>query len=86
MTESGVHFARALEARMHDIASACTQCGKCFEVCPMTHAVGLGGAEPRQVLGGIVDLLNGKEGTPEAERWAAACSMSGLCIDACNMG
>jgi Fe-S oxidoreductase len=71
---------------MRDIAGACTRCGKCFEVCPMTHAVGLGDAEPRHVLGGIVDLLNGKEGTPEAERWAAACSMSGICIGACNYG
>ena len=76
MTDSGAHFAQALEARMRDIASACTQCGKCFEVCPMTHAVGLGDAEPRRVLGGIVDLLNGSEGTLEAQRWAAACSMS----------
>ena len=52
----------------------------------MTHAVGLADAEPRHVLAGIVDLLNGKAGTPEAERWAAACSMSGACIDACNYG
>jgi heterodisulfide reductase subunit D len=86
MTESGLAFAQALEARMRNIASACTQCGKCFEVCPMTHAVGLADAEPRRVLGGIVDLLNGKQGTAEAERWAAACSMSGICIDACNYG
>ena len=86
MPDNGMDFAQALAARMHDIASACTQCGKCFEACPMTHAVGLADAEPRHVLAGIVDLLNGKAGTPEAERWAAACSMSGACIDACNYG
>src|SRR4029079_9799204 len=86
MPDNGMDFAQALAARMHDIASACTQCGKCFEACPMTHAVGRAEAERGHVLAGIVDLLNGKAGTPEAERWAAACSMSGACIDACNYG
>jgi heterodisulfide reductase subunit D len=86
VTEDGTDFAEALEARMRDIASACTQCGNCFQVCPMTHAVGLSDAEPRRVLGGIVDLLNGNEGTPEAQRWAAACSMSGICVEACDYG
>jgi Fe-S oxidoreductase len=86
MSDDGVDFAQALAVRMHEIASACAQCGKCFEACPMTHAAGLAGAEPPHVLAGIVDLLNGKAGTPEAERWAAACSMSGACIEACNYG
>jgi heterodisulfide reductase subunit D len=86
MTDVGWDFVQALEGRMREIATACTQCGKCFEVCPMAPAVGLRDAESRRVLAGIVDLLRGNSGTPEAERWAAACSSSGICIDACNYG
>lgn len=86
MTEPAMDFAQALDTRMHEIASLCTQCGKCFEVCPMIDPVGLSGAEPRSVLAGIVDLLRGHEGTLEAERWAGACSSSGACIEVCSYG
>lgn len=77
-------FSEALTVRMEEIASACTQCGKCFQACPMTNPVGIAEANPRHVLSGIVDLLRGGEGNVEATTWAAACSSSGYCIDACD--
>jgi heterodisulfide reductase subunit D len=77
-------FVEALGARMEDIASACTQCGKCFQACPMTVPTGIAEADPKHVLAGIVDLLRGGNGNAEAATWAAACSSSGYCIEACD--
>jgi heterodisulfide reductase subunit D len=79
-------FIEALNTRMQDIASACIGCGKCFEVCPMKEPIGLANADPKDVLGGIVDLIRGGEGHEAAQRWAGACSSSAFCRDACDYG
>lgn len=79
-------FTRVLEARLLELADACTQCGKCFTACPMAAPVGLAGADPVRVLSGLVDLLRGGEGSEEARRWTGACSSSGLCREACDYG
>jgi heterodisulfide reductase subunit D len=81
-----MNFVEALDIRIEEIASACTQCGKCFEACPMTGPAGIGEAEPTTVLSGIVDILRGNAGSVEAEAWASACSSSGNCIEACDYG
>ena len=39
-----------------------------------------------RIVGGVLDLLAGGEGTPEAERWAQVCTNSGKCIPACDYG
>jgi Fe-S oxidoreductase len=54
---------------MDEIGSACTRCGKCFQVCPMTEPAAIKGAEPTKVLSGIVDILRGNAGSVEAEAW-----------------
>lgn len=79
-------FIETLNTRMQDVASACVSCGKCFEVCPMKGPIGLSEADPKDVLGGIVDLIRGGNGNEAAQRWAAACSSSGFCRDACDYG
>jgi heterodisulfide reductase subunit D len=79
-------FIEALNTRIQDVASACVGCGKCFEVCPMKGPIGLSEADPKDVLGGIIDLIRGGNGNEAAERWAGACSSSGLCRDACDYG
>jgi Fe-S oxidoreductase len=76
-------FADALEARKQDIFDNCTSCGRCFEVCPMTAPAGIASANPSQTVSGVLDLLRGGSGTPEAEEWARVCSGSGNCIPAC---
>ena len=68
------------------MADACTQCGKCFEVCPITEAAGVADAEPREVLAGVVDILRLGEGNEAARKWASACLLSGECIKACDYG
>jgi len=81
-----MNFVEALDVRMEEIASACTQCGKCFQACPMTVPAGIKDAEPTMVLSGIVDILRGNGGNAAAEEWASACSSSGYCIEACEYG
>lgn len=77
-------FTEALQLRMDEMAAACTQCGKCFEACPMVDPIGLANEDPRLVLAGIVEQLRGGEGSAASEKWAAACSGSGYCISACD--
>jgi heterodisulfide reductase subunit D len=79
-------FIEALNTRMQDVASACVGCGKCFEVCPMKGPIGLSEADPKDVLGGIIDLIRGGDGNEAAQRWAGACSSSALCRAACDYG
>lgn len=66
------------------ILAACTKCGKCFEACPMTpYSPQLAGAEPGAVVTGILALLRGETGSPEALGWASVCVRSGSCVPAC---
>jgi len=66
------------------ILGACTQCGKCFEACPMTrYSPALPGAEPKAVVEGVLGVLRGENGSPEALGWASVCVRSGSCIPAC---
>jgi ferredoxin len=65
-------------------SGACTKCGKCVEACPMTrYSAPLAGANPVNVVTGILAVLRGEPGTPEALGWASVCVRSGTCIPAC---
>jgi Fe-S oxidoreductase len=79
-------FADALDQRAEDILDRCTRCGGCFEVCPMPEPAGLGGRAATDVVSGVLDLIRGNAGSPEAERWAQVCSGSGHCIARCQDG
>jgi heterodisulfide reductase subunit D len=83
-------FVEALHDRVEDILDACTRCGKCVAACPMVEPAGIdlgaGAANAPAIVGGILDLLAGGEGTKDAERWARVCTNSGKCIPACDYG
>src|SRR5436190_22948864 len=79
-------FESALADRVAAMADACTQCGKCFEVCPITGAAGIADSAPHAVLAGVVDILRLGEGNEPARKWASACLLSGECIKACDYG
>lgn len=79
-------FADALNVRAEDVLSACTACGKCFEVCPMTGPAGLGDTLPTAITAAVKDIVAGGTGSAQAERWAHVCSGSGTCIPACPEG
>jgi heterodisulfide reductase subunit D len=80
-----VTFEAALSARIDAMADACTRCGKCVEVCPVTGPGEVNG-EPRAVIGGIIDILRTGDGPQASRNWANACVLSGECIKACDYG
>jgi heterodisulfide reductase subunit D len=87
MHESGAAgYLDDFRARGEAIAEACTRCGECFRACPMVAPAELAGADAEETTGGIIDLITGGAGTPEAVRWASVCSGSGKCIPACPEG
>jgi len=76
----------ALDARTTAMAAECTRCGRCVEACPMPAAAGIDASDPARLMGGVLELLGGGAGEPDARRWAGACSGSGHCIEACPEG
>jgi heterodisulfide reductase subunit D len=89
MTPVAETFESALQARVDGMVDACTRCGKCVEVCPVTGPAGVT-AEPSrdavEVIGGIIDILRHGEGNEAARNWANGCVRSGECISACDYG
>ena len=79
-------FEAALASRTDDMLNACVKCGACVTACPITAPAGLGEADPKATITGVLDLVRLGKGPAEAERWAKACMLSGECIKACDYG
>lgn len=76
-----------LDGFVDDTLARCTRCGKCFEACPMTgYAPALKGADSRQVVPAILDLMQNGPGSAQALAWLSVCSQSGRCKTACPEG
>ncbi len=86
MTISAEAFMESLDRRVAGIVDACTRCGKCAEVCPTPALAGIGGADPKDLTAGVIDILKGAPHAGAAETWARACCGSAFCIDACPEG
>lgn len=84
MSESA--FEAALSARADEMIDACTRCGKCVEICPVTGPAGVGDAAPQTVISGVFDILRMGQGTAASQAWAKGCALSGDCIQACPEG
>jgi len=82
----GQLFLQAMAKRVDDTLAACTRCGKCVAACPMVEPAGLNPKQGTTIVEGMLDLIAGGPGTPEAERWAQVCTNSGKCIPACGDG
>jgi Fe-S oxidoreductase len=65
------------------ILGACTQCGKCFEACPMAQYSKAPASDGKAVVPGVLAVLRGEAGSPEALGWIAVCTRSGVCVPAC---
>src|SRR5260370_14237518 len=78
-------FETALSARVAAMADACTRCGKCVEVCPVTGPGGVD-AEPPAVIAGIIDILRTGDGPDASRKCAPACVLSGECLKARDHG
>ena len=70
-------------AEVERILGACTQCGKCNEVCPMAQYSKAPSTDSKATVGGVLAVLRGQKGTPEALGWIAVCTRSGVCVPAC---
>jgi heterodisulfide reductase subunit D len=79
-------FEAAVQLRVDEMASACTRCGKCVEACPSVKPAGLADAAPKDVIGGIIDILRDGDGPEASRKWAQACLLHGECITACDEG
>jgi heterodisulfide reductase subunit D len=83
---NNVGFEEAFAGRISDMLDACTRCGACFTACPITEPAGLGGADPKAVIDGVLDIVRLGSGPEAAQKWAKACMLSGECIKACDYG
>ena len=79
-------FETALSHRVEQMLDACTRCGKCFEVCPITGPAGVAGADPAATIAGVLDIVRFRNSTEFSQKWANACVASGECIKACDYG
>ena len=70
-------------AEVERILGACTQCGKCYEVCPMAQYSKAPSHDSKSTVGGVLAVLRGEQGTPEALGWIGVCTRSGVCVPAC---
>jgi ferredoxin len=66
-----------------ELAALCTECGACFNACPMVDYVNLRGADPKFVTSGLRRLASGEAAPEETVAWVGACTKSGQCVDAC---
>ena len=79
-------FEVALRARTTAMVDACTSCGKCVEICPVTAPAGVGDAAPKAVISGLLEILRGADGAASSKAWASGCALTGDCIAACPEG
>jgi heterodisulfide reductase subunit D len=76
-------FESALAARTADMVDACTRCGKCVEICPVTGPAGVGDTSPQDVISGVLDIVRTGDGPAASKAWAKGCVLTGDCITAC---
>src|ERR1700738_4983195 len=81
-----ISFETALGEHVDDMLDACTRCGKCVEVCPSVTPAGITDTSAGDIIGGILDIVRTGEGSEVSRKWAAACMLSGECIEACDYG
>jgi Fe-S oxidoreductase len=87
VTEKAATLRAHLDVFIDDTLSRCTRCGKCFEACPMTrYSDGLTGADPKNVVSGVLDWLKQTPGNAESVAWLKVCTQSSRCVEACPEG
>src|ERR1019366_5434140 len=79
-------FEVALTERTSEMLDACTKCGKCVEICPVTAPAGVGDATPKAVISGVLDIARFGDGPQASKAWAKGCALTGDCIAACPEG
>ena len=83
---SDITFEAALDQRTAGMLEACTRCGKCVEACPSVAPAGIADANPKDIIAGVLDIVRTGDGALASRTWAASCTGSGDCIEACGYG
>ena len=78
-------YADRLEALASESADRCTECGKCFEVCPTARESGLDASEAKTRIGELIVLTRQAEAAAAdgLQKWLNACDGSAQCTAAC---
>ena len=82
-TTIGARLKEFEAAHAERILGACTQCGKCYEVCPMKQYSPVPAPDGKAVVAGVLAVLRGERGSDAALGWIAVCTRSGVCVPAC---
>jgi len=87
MSDLETGFVQGLGARVDEILTRCSACGRCVEVCPTAGPAGIDRSEPRTIVTDVLAILRG-DGDPASRgaRWAETCTGSGACLTACDDG
>ncbi|WP_424811231.1 4Fe-4S dicluster domain-containing protein [Roseococcus sp. YIM B11640] len=84
MTTGHANLSELRESETARMLAACSECGACFDACPMVpYAPDARGAEKSEAVRGVLDVLTGGQGNAAARGWIAACTRSGSCNEAC---
>jgi Fe-S oxidoreductase len=83
MNAIGARLKEFQSSEVERILSSCTRCGKCHEVCPMAQYSKAPATDGKAVVPGVLAVLRGEPGSPEALGWIAVCTRSGVCVPAC---
>ncbi|MBT6277523.1 MAG: (Fe-S)-binding protein [Chromatiales bacterium] len=79
-----VDFEAYMAREIRDLSSACTSCGRCVEVCPVTKEAGV---DPQSGPTIVRDLFNslerGESLSADSSSWMNHCNGCGECIPAC---
>jgi heterodisulfide reductase subunit D len=79
-------FEAVLRERVETMLDACTQCGRCVEVCPSVKPAGISDTRSEDIISGVIDIVRTGEGPDASRKWASSCMLSGECIKACGYG
>lgn len=87
MTDKPKSLREYVDATIAATLAGCTQCGRCYEVCPMPeYAPALSGEQARAVVGDVLGVLRREPASPRALDWIRICTQSATCIPACPEG
>jgi Fe-S oxidoreductase len=82
-TSIGARLKEFEASEVERILGACTQCGKCYEVCPMKQYSPVPAPDGKAVVAGVLAVLRGERGSDAALGWIAVCTRSGVCVPSC---
>jgi ferredoxin len=87
MTDKATSLREYVDATIAATLAGCTQCGRCYEVCPMPeYSSKLAGEAAADVVADVLGVLRRAPGSLRALEWIRICTQSATCIPACPEG